>query len=185
MISLISTILLKFKKLFLYVIVFRANHISYLRHLGVRIGNRCMISTSIENFGTEPWLIEIGNDVSITDNVMFLTHDGASRLFRKQHSDMNQKFGNRFGKIRILDNCFIGINVIIMPGVTIGPNAIVGAGSIVIKNVPAECVVAGNPAKIICTLDEYIEKYKKKMIPINSITRQSLRIELEKIFKER
>lgn len=71
---------------------------------------------------------------------------------------MNPTFGNRYDKIRILDNCFIGINVIIMPGVTIGPNSIVGAGSVVTKAVPHESVVVGNPAKILCTLTQYIEK---------------------------
>jgi len=163
---------------YLYGARFRGDNVSFLRYLGVKIGSRCFISTAIHNFGTEPWLVEIGNDVSITDGVVFLTHDGSSRLFRKKIPNMNVAHGNRFAPIRIENNCFIGINAIIMPGVTIGANSIVGAGSVVTKNVPAMSVAAGNPARVVLTLDEYIERYRQKSVPVEALDRIALRREL-------
>jgi serine acetyltransferase len=65
-----------------------------------------------------------------------------------------------------------------MPGVQIGPNSIVGAGSVVAKDVPPQTVVAGVPAQMIYTLGDYIERYKRKMIPIKATNRQALRDEL-------
>jgi acetyltransferase-like isoleucine patch superfamily enzyme len=167
---------------YLYGVRFRGDNVAFLRYLGVKIGARCLISTTIHNFGTEPWLIEIGNDVSITSGVVFLTHDGSSRLFRKEFSEMNAKYGNRFDVIRINNNSFVGVNAIIMPGVTIGPDAVVGSGSVVTKNVPAGSVVVGSPARIISTLDEYIERYRQKSIPVEALDRSTLRRELTRRF---
>jgi len=167
----------EFKAVFLRFIVWRGNKVDYLRHLGVRIGRGCDILTSIKNFGTEPWLIELGDRVTVTSGVVFLTHDGANRVFRDQLSN-SSIWGNLFGRIQIMDNCFIGVNAIIMPGVKIGPNCIVGAGSVVLKDVPPNSVVAGVPAKIISTLDDYIERYKNMMIPITAVDRRTLRQEL-------
>jgi acetyltransferase-like isoleucine patch superfamily enzyme len=160
-----------------YWIRFKGDNIKYLRSLGMKIGDRCDIITNVKNIGSEPWLIEIGNGVTICSGVVFLTHDGSSRIFRNQIHEMNV-FGNRFGKIKINDNCFIGINSIIFPGVEIGPESIIGVGSIVLKTVPPKTVVAGNPARIICTLNEYIERYKRKMLRIKAQDRDSLKEEL-------
>ena len=173
-----STLSNKFIFYWNYIVRFRGDNIRYLRHLGMYIGDDCSISTSVGNFGTEPWLIQIGHHVTITDGVVFLTHDGSSRIFRKTIPSMNPKYGNRFGTIQIQDNCFIGINTIILPGVSIGPNAIVGAGSLVTKGVPADTVFAGNPARFITTLDDYIADYHGKMIPVEATRRVALRREL-------
>jgi serine acetyltransferase len=69
-----------------------------------------------------------------------------------------------------------------MPGVSIGPNSIVGVGSVVNKDVPPDTVVAGVPARPIYTLDEYIDRYGSKMIPIQAETRKDLRRELTRRF---
>lgn len=82
-------------------------------------------------WGSEPYLIEIGNNVTITRGVCFVNHDGGAALFRKEHPGLNV-----FGKIKIVSNVFIGIISIILPGVTIGDNVVIGSGSIVNKNVP-------------------------------------------------
>lgn len=66
-----------------------------------------------------------------------------------------------FGKIEIGDWVYIGSGSMIMPGVTIGNNVLVAAGSVVTKSIPPRVVVGGNPAKIICTVDEFYEKNKK------------------------
>ena len=157
---------------------YRGDSIAYLRSQGVRMGEDCDLLTNVTNFGSEPWLIEIGDRVTLTSGVVLITHDGSSRLFRKHSEDMNPRYGNRFGAIRILDDCFVGVNAIILPGVEIGPDSIVGAGSIVNKSVPPQMVFAGNPARPICTLDEYIERYRAKMLLLKSEDRTSLRREL-------
>ncbi len=66
----------------------------------------------------------------------------------------------KIGRIDIKENCFIGDSVIVLPNVTIGPNSIVGAGSVVTKNVPPNTIVAGNPARAITSVDDYIKKIK-------------------------
>jgi acetyltransferase-like isoleucine patch superfamily enzyme len=129
-----------------------STRIKIARKWGVKIGNNCIISN--ENFGSEPFLISIGNHCEITDGVVFITHDGGTWVFRE-----NKKFlGSKFGPIKIHDNCFIGLNSIILPDVEIGPDSVIGAGSVVTKNVLANAVYAGNPAKYICSLDEYLNK---------------------------
>lgn len=160
-----------------YYVRCHADPVEYLRRQGVRIGQACSIYTESHNFGTEPWLIEIGNHVTVGQGVMFITHDGTSRLFRDRLPGMNP-FGNRFGTVVIRDNCFIGNNAILLPGVEIGPDSAVGAGSVVTRCVPPRTIVAGNPARPIKTLDEYIERYCQRMIPLEAADRDTLRREL-------
>jgi len=181
MFSLLKKIIGYFSNWFLYLALFHGDKVKYLRYRGARIGKGCSIFNSIFAF-SEPWLIEIGDNVTLTSGVLLITHDGSSRLFRKEIAGMNPVFGNRFGTIRILDNCFIGVNTIILPDVTIGPCSIVGAGSVVTGNVPASTVYAGNPARYICSIEEYKIKYAQKMIEVNSTDRASLRKELSKYF---
>ena len=161
-----------------YLVRFRADKIAFLRHLGVRIGNNCEILTGISNFSSEPWLIELGDHVTLSVAVTLITHDASSRVFRRRFPKMNAAFGNRFGTIRILDNCVIGYGAIILPGVTIGPNSIVGAGSVVTKDIPPDVVAAGNPAHRLCSLEEYIAGYQAKMLPLTAQDRIALRREL-------
>lgn len=120
--------------------------IKYGRYLGVKIGENCSIMT--KNFGSEPYLIHIGDNVQITSDVKFLNH-GGSWLFRNK----NKKF-DFFGRIIIKDNVYIGNNAIILPGVTINSNVFVAAGSVVTKSITANSIVGGNPAKIIGGVDD-------------------------------
>jgi len=160
-----------------YYVHCRADSAEYLRFLGVKIGHGCSIYTTPHNFGTEPWLIEIGNNVTLGQGVLLITHDGTSRLFRDCLPGTSP-FGNRFGTIVIRDNCFIGNNAILLPGIEIGPDSAVGAGSVVTKTVPPQTIVAGNPARPIKTLDEYMEGYLQRMIPLEAADRDALRREL-------
>jgi acetyltransferase-like isoleucine patch superfamily enzyme len=121
---------------------------------GLRIGKNVRISRR-PYFHGEPFLISIGNHVTISFNVHFINHDGATWVFR---DEPQYKGLQRFGRIDILDNVFIGANTTILPGVTIGPNVVVGAGSVVTKSLPENAVYAGAPARFICTLDEYVER---------------------------
>lgn len=125
----------------------------YARRKGVKIGKNCLIAT--RNWGSEPYLITIGNNVQITADVRFFTHGGGNVARQKY-----PKF-DIFGKIKVEDGAYIGACSMIMAGVTIGEGALVAAGSIVTKSVAPRTVVAGNPARYICTVDEYIDKNLK------------------------
>ena len=85
---------------------------------------------------TNPKGVFIGEETYFASGAIIFTHDFSRGL------KMNTYVGKR---------CFIGANSIIMPGVKIGDEVIVGSGSIVTKNIPSNCIIAGNPAKIIKT----------------------------------
>lgn len=129
--------------------------ISRLRRRGMRIADDCRIIGGDTDFGSEPYLIEIGRHVTISFGCAFITHDGGTWVFRERPRYQGV---TRFAPIRIRDNCFIGARSIILPGVTIGPDAVVGAGSVVTHDVPPGMVFAGNPARPICTVEEYAER---------------------------
>ena len=120
---------------------------------GVKIGENCCIYTPY--FGTEPYLIEIGNHVQITNGVQFFTHGGAW-VFRKQYPDLDT-----FGKIKIGNNVYVGSCSLILPGVTIGDNCVIGAGSVVTKSVTDGKIVAGNPARVIGEVNSLLENLLK------------------------
>ena len=129
-------------RIFQLCVYFLLGGVSYAKLLGAKVGNNCRIYSY--SLGSEPFLIEIGDYVTITSGVRILTHDGATWLMR-------DKKGRRFlyKKVIIKNNVFVGVNSIIMPGVIIEDNVIVAAGSVVTKSIPQGSVVAGNPAKII------------------------------------
>lgn len=126
---------------------------------GLKIGKGCS-SMGGGSFGSEPYLITLGDRVRLSSDVSFVTHDGGTWAFRREKGYENVV---RYGKIVVGDDTFIGMRSIIMPGVTIGKNCVIGAGSIVTKDVPDRTVVAGIPAKIICSTDEYAKKCIDKM----------------------
>ena len=134
------------------------------RHLGVTIGKNCLIST--RNWPSEGYLITIGNNVQITPYVSIHTHGGthAIRLF---HPDFDV-----FGKVVIEDWAYIGAYSQIMPGVTIGKGALVAAGSIVTKSVAPHTVVGGNPARYICTTEEFYERNKQYNVNTKALTQK-------------
>jgi len=167
----------------LYIICLGHKNV-YLRKNGTQIGRNCTIITKVENFSSEPYLIKIGNDVTITDGVKLITHDASTRLFRSHHPEMNKRYGNLFGTIIIGNNCFIGVNAILLYGTFIGDNCIIGAGSIVKGTFPDNSVIVGVPARRVSPLDEYIEKVKNKMIPLTAETRSNLREELIQHFSK-
>lgn len=158
-------------------IVCRGNKVAYLRRLGMRIGSEVTLLNQVRDFGSEPWLIELGSRVNVASGVVFVNHDGASRVFRHLLPG-GSAYGNRFGTIRVLDNCVIGVGSVLLPGITVGPDSIVGANSVVTRDVPPRTVVAGVPARVLCTLEEYQERYRAAMIPGLSSDRRELRRQL-------
>lgn len=124
------------------------NSIEFLRSRGVQIGeNVNLINTTID--WSHGFLVSIGNRVTLT-GVKILTHDGSTQI----------PFGvSRVGKVAIGDEVFAGHGTIILPNVRIGSRVVVGAGSVVTKDIPDNSVAAGNPAKVIGTYDDFLKKH--------------------------
>lgn len=123
---------------------------------GYRIGENCEIYDSV-SFGSEPYLISMGNNVKVTYKVQFITHDGGMHVLRNLGYCPE---ADKFGQIKIGNNVFIGNEAVILPGVTIGDNCVIGARAVVTKNIENNSVVAGIPAKKICDIEEYWNKNK-------------------------
>lgn len=100
------------------------------------------------------WLIEIGNNVTMAPRVHILCHDASTKAFLGY---------TKIGRVNIGSNVFIGAESVVLPGVTIGDNVIIGANSTVTRDIPDNSVVAGSPARVICTLEEYLAKEKARM----------------------
>jgi maltose O-acetyltransferase len=100
------------------------------------------------------WLIEIGDNVTMAPRVHILGHDASTKQFLNY---------TKIGRVTIGDNVFIGAESVVLPGVTIGSNVIIGANSTVTHDIPDNSVVAGSPARVICTLEAYLEKERKRM----------------------
>lgn len=137
----------------------KADSASYIRHLrrkGMRIGSGTVIYNPRQTFidETRPWMIEIGKNVQITRGVTILTHG-------YDWSVLKGKYGcvlGSCGKITIGSNVFIGMNAMILKGAVIGDNCIIGAGSVVTREIPPNSVAAGNPALVIMSLEDYLQK---------------------------
>lgn len=128
------------------------NPVSTHRKNGVIIGKNVQLINSHLDWN-HGFLIKIGNNVTIT-NAAILTHDASTHLFLGY---------SKIGGVTIGDNVFIGYGSVVLPGVNIGDNCIIGAGSIVTKDIPEGMVVAGNPAKIICTTRDYLDRNRMAM----------------------
>jgi|P1105metagenome_2_1110788.scaffolds.fasta_scaffold02276_9 acetyltransferase-like isoleucine patch superfamily enzyme len=124
----------------------------FAKKAGVILGENCFIASRF--WSTEAYLITIGNNCQITEGCHIFTHGGAGAV-----RAIIPKF-DCFGKVYIGNNVYLGTNTLIMPGVTIGNNVICAAGSVVTKSIPSNVVVGGNPATIICSINNYIERNK-------------------------
>lgn len=134
-------------------------HLDKLIKRGLKIG---------ENFGRmggviiDPihcYHITIGDNVTLAPRVHILAHDSCTYHFLGKTRAANVTIGN---------DVFVGAGSIILPGVHIGNRVIIGAGSVVSKDIPDNSVAAGNPARVISGIDEYLKKEQSKMIPENT-----------------
>lgn len=165
---------IKKKLTYLYYEIIKKDRNGFARLLGVQLGDGCKIlSNPLSAFGSEPWLIRIGNHVEITSGVHPITHDGSIWVLR----ELDPECANLdiFGPIVIHDNVFIGVGSIILPGVTIGENSIIAAGSVVSKDVPPNCVYGGVPARKLSDLPDYIERKKQTAVPTKHMTQAEKR----------
>jgi acetyltransferase-like isoleucine patch superfamily enzyme len=145
-------------------------YISFLRKKGVTIGERTAFYGRVKIDFTRPHLVEIGKNCVLTDGVIILTHGF-------DLSVLLEVFGEMFcssGKVVLEGNNFIGTNTVILKGVRIGKNTIIGACSVVTHDIPCNCVAAGNPCKVIMTLEEYYEK--RKMLHVKEAKALALEI---------
>ena len=158
----IGWIFSKIKWRFLHMSREKAN--DFFRREGIKVGNNCRINCNI--LTAESYLIELGDNVTISDHVSFITHDNSISKIVDGKSDL-------FGKIKIGDNCFIGAHSILMYGVSLPNNTIVASGSVVCKSIDEEYkIIGGNPARIIGDWDKFAQKSEAFGADIKGMTRE-------------
>lgn len=131
-------------------------YVAFLRGKGVEIGDNVSFANprTISIDITRPSLISIGNNVRINQDFKIVTHDWVGMVIR----NLTAELINSSGKVVIGNNVGFGDNVTILKGVTIGDNCFIALGSIVTKDIPANSVAVGAPAKVVATIDEYYAK---------------------------
>ena len=156
-------------RIYLYVLynldhkLYMSRYIPFLKKIGIKInGNPRYINYNVKFDSTNNYsLIELNDNCVVTGSTLILTHDfsiyhaaiGCNKITK---NDPEFKITDR---VVIGENAFVGANCILLPGVTIGKNAIVGAGSVVTKDVPDDVIVAGNPARIVKNIEDYVFSY--------------------------
>lgn len=144
----------------------------YRKYGKVQIGNKCLIGSDV-HFGSEPYLVTIGDNVRITQGMRFITHDGGLWVVRNMYPEYEH--ADLIKPIVVGNNVHIGIGSIIMPGVHIGDNCIIGCGAIVTKDIPDGSIAAGVPARVIEDIDTYIEKNRESYIYTKNMTAEKKR----------
>lgn len=152
----------KFLKKFFPSFVTSELFVNYLKSEGISIGRKTKFFDPKSTFVDveRPCLLHIGEYCKITKGVTILVHDYSRSVLRRKYGEILGECKETF----IGDNVFIGMNSIILMGTHIGNNCIVGAGSVVSGSFQDDVVIAGNPARIICSLDDYYKKRKSKYI---------------------
>lgn len=155
------------KKIFskIYKLYYTSSSDRYLKYItrgGVKVGDGTFVldPKHIQIDMSRPELVEIGKNVFLHRGTIILTHDWASWCFVNSYGE----FLPSHGKVKIGDNVWLGENVTILKGVTIGDNVIIGIGSLVTKDIPANSVAVGVPAKVVSTYEDYYKKRQKQYI---------------------
>lgn len=121
---------------------------------GLQVGKNVFIDNDALIDPSYPWLISIGDDSFITAKCVILAHDASTWHYTGYY---------KVGRVQIGKKTFIGAGSVVLPGVTIGDNVIIGAGSVVTRDIPENVVAAGNPAVVICSIQEFAEKHRKNL----------------------
>lgn len=127
---------------------------------GVSIGENTFINPDCIIDITRPSLVTIGSNCYLNKGLVLLTHDYVSGVMRNVFSD----FLNSSGKVIIGNNVGTGYNVTILKGVTIGDNCFIAANSLVTRDMPSNVIIGGQPARVLCTLEEYYTKRKEECV---------------------
>ncbi len=131
-------------------------NVRWARELGVKIGNDCrLISVFPSTFSSEPYLVSIGDHVSMT-GPQFLTHDGAVWIFREQFPDIEL-----FGRIQVGNNVFVGYGAILLPNTVVSDCSVIAAGAVVKGKFPPRVVLGGVPARILCPVEDYFQRNRE------------------------
>jgi maltose O-acetyltransferase len=126
----------------------------YLRSQGMRLGDDVWLPDSTWIDPDYCFLISIGDHCGFGGECLILAHDAQMDEFLD---------AGRIGRVIIHESCHIGARTTILPGVEIGPRTIVGANSLVSRSLPPNTVCVGNPARVVCTLDEYLAKHRSQI----------------------
>ncbi|WP_201754124.1 acyltransferase [Micromonospora rubida] len=128
-------------------------------------------------FGSEPWLVSLGDNVYITAGVQFVTHDGGTLILRREHPDLEWT-----APIRVGDDVYLGVRTLVLPGVTIGDRCVIGAGSVVTRDIPANSVAVGAPARVVRTVDEYLDRMRAKSLGCGHLPAQEKAAVIREIY---
>lgn len=126
------------------------------RARGAKIGEKVYIGSLVMLDDAYPEYITIEDNVQLSAGVKILTHDSS---FQNTFAGLVPTY---IGPVVIKHNAYIGSGALILPGVTIGERAIVGAGAVVNRNVPSATIVAGVPARVVGTIEEKLENFLSK-----------------------
>lgn len=133
----------------------KKQYLNSLVTYGLKMGHNVTIMDGFFIDPTHCFLISIGDYCVLAPNVRLIAHDAS----------MKQILGyTKVGKVTIEANCFLGDSVIVTPGVTIGQGSIVGAGSVVTHDIPAETISVGNPCTVISKRNVFLQKHEKEIV---------------------
>ena len=128
--------------------------VEQLEKLGFKHGTNLQVMFGVVIDWGHCFLITIGDNVTIAPRCHILAHDASTKI----------PLGyTKIAPVVIGNDVFIGAESIILPGVTVGDKVVIGAGSVVTKDLAGNGVYVGNPARFICTYDEYVERNRKTM----------------------
>jgi maltose O-acetyltransferase len=125
-----------------------------LRALGMHIGSDVLLPSSTRVDVSHCFLISIGDHCGFGEECFILAHDAQMDEFLD---------AGRIGRVIIHESCHIGSRTVVLPGVEVGPRTIVGANSVIAKSLPPDTVCVGSPARVICSLDEYLERHRQQI----------------------
>lgn len=130
-----------------------------LRSMGMSIGKGVNLPLTTWIDMPHCFLIEIGDNCGFGEYCAIIAHDALANEFLD---------ATKIGRVKIHESCHFGMRTVILPGVEIGPRVIVGANSVVATDIPPNTVATGIPARVACSLEEYLAKHRRKieMAPI-------------------
>ena len=131
-----------------------ARKMEWLQNMGMHIGKDVFMPMSTWIDASHCYLISIGDRVRFGPHCTILAHDATMNEFLD---------AGKIGRVTIHESCAIGYGALILPGVEIGPNVIVGAYAVISTNIPANSIVTGNPAKVVGKIDDFL-KYQRMLM---------------------